>query len=59
MKKVEKELELLDKKLTNESFLSRAPQEVVEEKKNDYNQYIALKQRVEKGLSRVREWMNS
>ncbi|MFH0926187.1 MAG: valine--tRNA ligase [bacterium] len=58
-KKVETDREQLDKKLSNPSFLEKAPVEVVEEKRIKFQQCLILKEKLEQGLIRVREWKKS
>jgi valyl-tRNA synthetase len=51
--KVDKEIEFVSKKLSNERFLSGAPREVVEEEKEKAAQYRLRREKLEESLQRI------
>ena len=53
--KVEKEIAFVNKKLSNEQFLSKAPPEVVHQEKGRATEYQLLKEKLEENLRKVRE----
>jgi len=54
MKKAEAEIKQFDAKLANENFVSRAPEEVIEEQKEKRAEAAAMKSRLEEALKRLR-----
>lgn len=55
--KVEKDISFVNKKLTNEEFLSRAPKEVIEKETEKASQYRMLKERLEENIKRIKEML--
>jgi valyl-tRNA synthetase len=53
--KVEKEIAFVNRKLSNEQFLSKAPTEVVQEEKEKALQYQAVRGKLEESLRRIEE----
>jgi valyl-tRNA synthetase len=53
--KVEKDIAFVNKKLSNEQFLSKAPPEVVQEEKEKALGYHALRDKLEEGVKKIRE----
>jgi valyl-tRNA synthetase len=53
MKKADEEIGRFDAKLNNETFVSRAPEEVIEEQREKRAEALALKARLEEALSRL------
>jgi valyl-tRNA synthetase len=53
--KVEKEIAFVNKKLSNEQFLSKAPREVVDEIKEKAMQYQAVRLKLEESLKKIKE----
>jgi valyl-tRNA synthetase len=53
--KVEKEIAFVNRKLSNEQFLSRAPTEVVQEEKEKALQYQAVRGKLEESLKKIEE----
>jgi valyl-tRNA synthetase len=53
--KVEKEIVFVNRKLSNEQFLSKAPAEVVEEEKEKALQYQAVRGKLEENLKKLKE----
>jgi len=53
--KVEKEIAFVGKKLSNEQFLSKAPQEVVQEEQEKAAQYQAVRNKLEENLKRIKK----
>ena len=51
--KVEKEISIIDKKLSNDSFVSKAPAEVVEEQRERRDEYAATKTKLAEALERL------
>ena len=51
--KVEKEISIIDKKLSNDSFVSKAPAEVVEEQRERRDEYAATKTKLTEALERL------
>lgn len=51
--KVEKEMELLNKKLSNQDFLERAPAAVVEKNREKLNEFTSTKSKLEASLERI------
>lgn len=55
LRKVEENISLLDRKLLNEDFIRKAPQEVVEKDKKRYNEFMVKKERIIEGINRLEE----
>lgn len=55
--KVEKDISFVNKKLTNEEFLSRAPKEVIEKETEKASQYKILKERLEENIKKIKEML--
>jgi len=53
--KVEKEMAFVQKKLTNEDFLSKAPKEVVEKEKEAHQVLLGKKKKLEESIARLQE----
>ena len=53
--KIEKEIAFVNRKLTNEQFLSKAPTEVVREEKEKASQYQAIRGKLEENLKKIKE----
>ncbi|MFH2011528.1 MAG: valine--tRNA ligase [Pseudomonadota bacterium] len=53
--KIEKKLILLNKKLSNEDFLSKAPSHVIENERNEHTELIEKKKKFEEGIKRMQE----
>jgi valyl-tRNA synthetase len=53
--KIEKDIVFVNKKLSNEQFLSKAPTEVVQEEKEKAFQYQAVRGKLEESLKRIKE----
>jgi valyl-tRNA synthetase len=53
--KVEKEIAFVNRKLSNEQFLSKAPAEVVQEEKEKALQYQAVRGKLEESLRKIEE----
>jgi valyl-tRNA synthetase len=53
--KIEKEIAFVDRKLTNEQFLSKAPTEVVREEKEKALQYQAVRGKLGENLKKIKE----
>jgi valyl-tRNA synthetase len=53
--KVEKEIAFVNRKLSNEQFLSKAPTEVVQEEKEKALQYQAVRGKLEESLKKIEE----
>jgi valyl-tRNA synthetase len=53
--KIEKEIAFVNRKLSNEQFLSRAPAEVVQEEKEKALQYQAMRSKLEENLKKIKE----
>jgi valyl-tRNA synthetase len=51
--KINKDIDFVSKKLSNERFLSGAPREVVEEEKEKAAQYQMRRQKLEESLHRI------
>lgn len=57
--KVEEDIEFLKKKLSNENFINKAPQAVVEENKNKYNEYLDKLQSIQNNIDKLNQWRKS
>jgi valyl-tRNA synthetase len=55
MGKIEKDIAFVDRKLSNEQFVSKAPPEVVEEEKEKALQYQTLRQKLEESIRKIKE----
>jgi len=55
--KIEKDLEIVQKKLSNEQFLENAPEEVVEREKIKFEDLMERKHSVQKNLERVERYL--
>jgi valyl-tRNA synthetase len=53
MKRAEAEIKQFDAKLANQNFVSRAPEEVIEEQKEKRAEAAAMKTRLEEALKRL------
>jgi valyl-tRNA synthetase len=53
--KIEKEIAFVNKKLSNEQFLSKAPQDVVNQEKEKTQQYQSIRNRLEESLKKIKE----
>jgi valyl-tRNA synthetase len=53
--KIEKEIAFVNRKLTNEQFVSKAPTEVVREEKEKALQYQAVRGKLEENLKKIKE----
>jgi valyl-tRNA synthetase len=53
--KVEKEIAFVNRKLSNEQFLSKAPSGVVQEEKEKALQYQAVRGKLEENLKKIKE----
>jgi len=59
MGKIEEDIEFIKKKLSNENFMSKAPQAVVEENKNKYNDYLDKLKSIKNNISKLNQWRKS
>jgi valyl-tRNA synthetase len=59
MVKIEEDIEFIKKKLSNENFMSKAPQAVVEENKNKYNDYLDKLKSISNNISKLNQWRKS
>jgi valyl-tRNA synthetase len=57
--KVEEDIEFLKKKLSNEKFINKAPQAVVEEIKNKYNDCLDKLQSIQNNIDKLNQWRKS
>jgi valyl-tRNA synthetase len=55
MKKAESDIQRVDAKLSNESFVARAPEEVVEEEKEKRAEAVARKDKISAALATLRD----
>jgi valyl-tRNA synthetase len=55
MKKAESDIQRVDAKLSNESFVARAPEEVVEEEKEKRAEAVARKEKIAAALITLRD----
>ena len=53
--KIEKDIAFVNRKLSNEQFLSKAPKEVVQEEKEKGFQYQTVRNKLEESLKKIRE----
>ncbi|MBI5188909.1 MAG: valine--tRNA ligase [Nitrospirae bacterium] len=53
--RVEESIAFLNKKLLNEDFLQRAPEEVVEKEKTRYNELVRKKERIVESIKKLKE----
>jgi valyl-tRNA synthetase len=53
--KIEKAIAFVDRKLSNEQFLSKAPKEVVQEEKEKAFQYQTVRNKLEESLKKIKE----
>jgi len=53
--KIEKEIAFVNRKLSNEQFLSKAPSDVVQEEKEKANQYQTVQGKLEESLKKIKE----
>jgi valyl-tRNA synthetase len=53
--KIEKEMTFINRKLSNEQFLSKAPSDVVQEEKEKALQYQTIRGKLEENLRKIRE----
>jgi valyl-tRNA synthetase len=53
--KIEKDIAFVNRKLSNEQFLSRAPTEVVDQEKEKAEEYCILQEKLEENLRKVKE----
>ncbi|MBI5741401.1 MAG: valine--tRNA ligase [Nitrospirae bacterium] len=54
--KVEEDIQFVQKKLSNENFISKAPPQVVEENKAKYEEYLAKKQSIRNNIDKLDQW---
>jgi len=54
LEKVEKEMVILSRKLTNEDFLSKAPRDVVDKDRSNYNLLVEKSKRIKEGIERLK-----
>jgi valyl-tRNA synthetase len=59
MGKVEEDIGFIKKKLSNENFMNKAPQAVVEENKNKYNDYLDKLKSIENNINKLKQWRKS
>jgi len=59
MGKIEEDIEFIKKKLSNENFMNKAPQAVVEENKNKYNDYLDKLKSIKNNISKLNQWRKS
>ena len=52
--KIIKEIEAVQKKLSNEDFLARAPKEVIEKDRMRVEEFLQKKSKLEEGLARIK-----
>jgi len=57
--KIEEDIEYVKKKLLNENFTSKAPQAVVEENKDKYNNYLDKLQSIQNNIDKLNQWRES
>jgi valyl-tRNA synthetase len=57
--KIEEDIEFVKKKLLNENFTSKAPQAVVEENKDKYNNYLDKLQSIQNNIDKLNQWRES
>jgi valyl-tRNA synthetase len=57
--KIEKDMAFVNKKLSNEQFLSKAPEDVVNEMREKYQQYQIIQGKLEESLRRIEEALSS
>ncbi len=55
LRKIDDKLGLLDRKLLNEDFIRKAPEEVVQKEKMKYNELMGRKERLQEGIERLKE----
>jgi valyl-tRNA synthetase len=53
LEKLDKTMQILNKKLSNREFLSKAPEDLVESKRKEYNDAILLYQKLQEQIERV------
>jgi valyl-tRNA synthetase len=53
--KIEKDMAFVNRKLSNEQFLSKAPKEVVQEEKEKAFQYQTVRGKLEESLKKIKE----
>jgi len=53
--KVEESMAFLDRKLFNEDFLQRAPQDVVKKEKAKYDEFAAKRERIEENIKKLKQ----
>jgi valyl-tRNA synthetase len=53
--KIEKDIAFVNRKLSNEEFLSKAPKEVVQEKEEKAFQYQTVRGKLEESLKKIKE----
>jgi valyl-tRNA synthetase len=53
--RIEKKLVLLKKKLSNEDFLQKAPQQIIEKERTESEKLIEKKRKLEEGIKRMRD----
>ena len=57
--KVREDIEFIQKKLSNENFISKAPQAVVEENKTKYNEYMEKARSIQENIDKLNQWRKS
>ncbi|MBI5056350.1 MAG: valine--tRNA ligase [Nitrospirae bacterium] len=55
-RKIEEDIQFVDRKLRNEAFISKAPQAVVEENKNKYNDYMEKLKSIQGNIDKLNQW---
>jgi valyl-tRNA synthetase len=53
--KIDKDIAFVNKKLSNEQFLSKAPREVVQEEKEKAFQFQTVRNKLEESLEKINE----
>jgi len=56
--KIEKDIVFVNKKLSNEQFLSKAPTEVVDQEREKASEYLILREKLEENLRKVKETLS-
>ncbi len=57
--KIEEEIQFVQKKLSNENFISKAPPAVVEENKTKYNEYMDKLKTLQDNIEKLNQWRMS
>lgn len=56
IKKIEESLSIIQKKLSNEEFLNKAPRTIVEENKTKYQEFIERIQVIQGSIEKLKQW---